>query len=87
LRPPAAGTNGRTMTEPDHALVARVVQAIGDRTDAQCAALAIALAARWSPPDRHEPAAAHWLRHWHPRPAHFPPPACSCKTGRCLVCN
>jgi hypothetical protein len=75
------------MTEPDHRLIARVVEAISDRTDAQGAALAVALAARWSPPDRHEPTAAQWLSRWRPRPAHFPPPACSCAGGRCLVCN
>jgi hypothetical protein len=75
------------MSDADQRLVARVVEAISARTEAQAAALADALAARWSPPDRHDPAAAHWLRRWRPRPAHFPPPACSCAAGRCLVCN
>ncbi|MEA2133676.1 MAG: hypothetical protein QOC68_1585 [Solirubrobacteraceae bacterium] len=75
------------MNEADHQIVARVVAAISDRTDAQSAALATALAARWSPPDRHDPVALEWLRRWAPRPAHFPPPACTCTTGPCLICN
>ena len=75
------------MSDPDPRLVARVVEAIAGRTDAQGAALAAALAARWSPPDRHDPAALQWLRRWNPEPAHFPAPACSCASGRCLVCN
>ena len=81
------GTKRRTMNEADHLLVARVVAAITDRTDAQSAALAAALAARWSPPDRHDPVALEWLRRWKPTPAHFPPPACTCAYGHCLVCN
>jgi hypothetical protein len=42
----------------DHHLVARVVAAISERTDAQGAALAAALAARWSPPGPPRPARA-----------------------------
>jgi hypothetical protein len=75
------------MNQPDHRLIARVVDAIAGRTEAQGAALAAALAARWSPPDRHDPVALEWLRRWTPRPAYVPPPACACATGRCLVCN
>jgi hypothetical protein len=75
------------MSDADERLVARVVEAISEQTEAQGAALAAALAARWSPPDRHDPTAIQWLAHWSPRPAHFPPPACSCAAGRCLVCN
>ena len=81
------GTSRRMMNAPDHELVARVVAAIADRTEAQGAELATALAARWSPPDRHDPLALEWLRRWTPRPAHFPPPLCTCATGSCLVCN
>ena len=81
------GTKRRTMSDADQRLVARVVEAISERTEAQGTALATALAARWSPPDRLDPAALHWLRRWSPRPAHFPPPVCSCAAGRCLVCN
>ena len=75
------------MNAPDHDLVARVIAAIADRTDAQSDELAAALAARWSPPDRHDPLAVEWLRRWSPHPAHFTPPSCSCATGTCLVCN
>jgi hypothetical protein len=75
------------MSDPDQRLVARVVAAITDRTDAQGAALAAALAARWSPPDRDDPVAREWLRRWTPTPAHVPVPPCSCAAGRCLVCN
>ncbi len=74
-------------TDPDHIVVARVVAAITDRTDAQGAALASALAARWSPSDRHDPLALEWLRRWNPRPADFPPPACTCTAGHCPICN
>ena len=73
--------------EPDQILLARVVAAITDRTDAQGAALAAALAARWSPPDRHDPLAVEWLRRWNPRPTHLPPPACTCADGHCPICN
>ena len=84
---PSRGTNRRTMNAPDYELVARVFATITERTDAQGNALAAALAARWSPPDRHDPVAMEWLRRWTPKPAHFPPPACTCAEGHCLVCN
>jgi hypothetical protein len=74
-------------SDSDHLLVAHVVAAISDRTDAQGAALAVALAARWSPPDRRDPLAVEWLRRWNPRPAHVPPPACTCDAGHCPICN
>ena len=75
------------MNESDLHLVTRVFEAITDRTEAQGDALAAALAARWSPSDRNDPLAREWLRRWSPKPAHFPPPACACATGHCLVCN
>jgi hypothetical protein len=75
------------MSDADHRLVARVVETISERTEAQGTALATALAARWSPPDRHDPLAVEWLRRWNPRPAHFPPPACTCAEGHCPICN
>ena len=81
------GTKRGTMNESDLHLVTRVVAAISDRTEAQGAALATALAARWSPSDRNDPVALEWLRRWSPTPAHFPPPACACTTGPCLICN
>ena len=50
------------MNAPDHQHVARLIAAIADRTEAQSDELAAALAARWSPPDRHDPLAVEWLR-------------------------
>jgi hypothetical protein len=75
------------MNDPDVLRITRVFEAITDRTKAQGDALAAALAARWSPADRHDPLAREWLRHRHLRPAQLPPPACACATGHCLVCN
>lgn len=50
---------------------------------------ALILGACWpgGPEDRTERAAIHFLRHRHPSRAAVELPACSCATGRCLVCN
>jgi hypothetical protein len=37
--------------------------------------------------DRTEPSALEWVRRWDPRHVGLLPPACSCKVGRCRVCN
>jgi hypothetical protein len=37
--------------------------------------------------DRSEPAALKWLRRWRPTSSAVSPPACSCATGRCRICN
>jgi hypothetical protein len=37
--------------------------------------------------DRSEPTALEWVRRWGPRRVGALPPACSCKAGRCRVCN
>jgi hypothetical protein len=37
--------------------------------------------------DRTERAALAWLRLWRPERAGPTLPACSCSTGRCLLCN
>lgn len=37
--------------------------------------------------DRTESVALEWVRRWGPRRAGPVPPACSCATGRCPVCN
>ena len=78
---PAAGDPGTAMTHPDHRLVARVVTALAERTEAQGDLLAATLAARWSASDRHEPAAHEWLRRWTPRPAHFVDPRVHLRGG------
>jgi hypothetical protein len=75
------------LSKSDQQVVARLVVAISERTPAQGSALAAALAARWSPPDRLDPLALEWLRRWSPQPAHVPPPACSCADGHCFICN
>jgi hypothetical protein len=47
------------------------------------------LSACWpgGPEDRTERVALDWLRHWHPEPLAAELPACSCETGRCVLCN
>lgn len=37
--------------------------------------------------DRTERAALDWLRQWHPDGFASELPTCSCKTGRCVLCN
>jgi hypothetical protein len=37
--------------------------------------------------DRHEPAAAEWVRRWRPARAAAPLPSCACAAGRCGICN
>lgn len=73
-------------TDPLHRLIASVAR----RSDAEARELARTIARRcWpvAPADRDEPAAREWLRRWSPRPAPLLPPACSCASGRCTVCN
>jgi hypothetical protein len=47
------------------------------------------LGACWpgGPSDRLERAALAWVRRWRPERFGASVPACSCATGRCLVCN
>jgi hypothetical protein len=37
--------------------------------------------------DRTEAVALEWVRRWGPRGVGVLPPTCSCKFGRCRVCN
>jgi len=37
--------------------------------------------------DRSQPAALEWVREWGPTVLGEPLPACSCRQGRCTVCN
>jgi hypothetical protein len=37
--------------------------------------------------DRSEPGALDWVRRWGPRGVAPSQPGCSCKLGRCAVCN
>jgi hypothetical protein len=58
------------------------------RTDARRLA-SLMLSACWpgGPEDRTERVALEWLRHWRPEPLAAELPACSCATGRCVLCN
>ena len=50
---------------------------------------ALILGACWpgGPEDRTERVALDWLRRWRPEQVVAELPACSCSTGRCVVCN
>lgn len=37
--------------------------------------------------DRSEPAAREWVRRWRPGRIGVATPTCSCREGRCAVCN
>jgi hypothetical protein len=37
--------------------------------------------------DRTEPAARNWIRRWRPAKGAAILPACSCASGRCVLCN
>jgi hypothetical protein len=39
------------------------------------------------PADRTEPVALLWVSRWRPLASGTSLPACTCATGRCLVCN
>jgi hypothetical protein len=56
-------------------------------TAARLAALIVSACWPGGPEDRTERVALDWLRQW--RPGHLVAdlPACSCSTGRCVVCN
>jgi len=50
---------------------------------------ALILSACWpgGPEDRTERAALDWLRRWRPEQINAELPACSCSSGRCVLCN
>jgi hypothetical protein len=50
---------------------------------------ALIMSACWpgGPEDRTERAALDWLRRWRPGQITAELPACSCSTGRCVLCN
>ncbi|HEX8975233.1 MAG TPA: hypothetical protein VF781_01880 [Solirubrobacteraceae bacterium] len=37
--------------------------------------------------DRADPVAAEWVRRWRPGTGHGVFPVCSCRLGRCALCN
>jgi hypothetical protein len=70
--------------------LAAIIESIAMRTENDTARLARAWLGRSWPGDamdRHEPGAIDWLRRWGPKGPAPVPPACSCRAGRCAVCN
>jgi hypothetical protein len=66
------------------------IEAISARAELDSARLVAVMFARCWPGgagDRTEPEALQWVRRWSPARAGVLPPACSCKTGRCRICN
>ena len=74
---------------PDRILVERLLTALPARTPAETLALIARLRESCWPggEDRTEPAACEWVRRW--GPGGLPPLRlmCSCRGGRCAVCN
>jgi hypothetical protein len=70
--------------------VPAMVEAIASRSAPETDRLATMLRS-WCWPgdgsDRHVPAALDWVRRWGPNRQSAEPLACSCRAGRCAVCN
>ena len=78
------------MPEPPHnGLVLALLTALSSRSQAEAVILSARLRERCWPGggDRTEPAAREWVRRWGPRGLPPVPLACSCRDGRCGVCN
>ena len=54
---------------------------------ARLASLIIGACWPGGPDDRSERVALEWLRQWRPQRIAAELPACSCSTGRCVLCN
>jgi hypothetical protein len=65
------------------------VGSIANRSEHEARRLAAAVADRcWSPSSEGSvPAALEWLRRWGPKGLAPSTPACSCRAGRCMLCN
>ena len=74
---------------PDRNLVTSLLTALSARTHAETLILTARLREGCWPggEDRTEPAAREWVRLWGPRGLAPLPLACSCRGGRCAVCN
>ena len=57
------------------------------RDAARLASLIIGVCWPGGPEDRTERVALDWLRQWRPERIAAELPACSCSTGRCVLCN
>jgi hypothetical protein len=68
----------------DQSLIAHI-EAVSSRDDRATARLLASLAGGTG--DCSNPTALDWVRRWGPARAVFSPPACSCRAGRCRVCN
>jgi hypothetical protein len=60
---------------------------LGHRDSRRLASLMLSACWPGGPEDRTERVALDWLRQWHPEPLQAQLPACSCATGRCVLCN
>jgi hypothetical protein len=79
------------MEEPHgDAHVAALIESLAKRSDFETSRL-VALLRHHSWPgghaDRVEPAALEWVRRWGPSRLSAEPLDCSCRVGRCAVCN
>ena len=75
--------------KPQDDPIALHVGSIANRSEHESRRLAAAVADRcWNrSSERSVPAALEWLRLWGPKGVTPTPPACSCRLGRCLLCN
>jgi hypothetical protein len=75
--------------KPHDDRIALHVGSIANRSEHEARRLAAAVADRcWNRyGERSVPAAREWLRLWGPERAATTPPTCSCRVGRCMLCN
>ena len=67
-----------------------IIESIATRTEADALRVAGRLIGRSWPgdvADQRHPGAFAWLRRWGPRGPVPPAQPCTCRAGRCLVCN
>ena len=77
-----------TPMEPD--FVRRHVEHLNtEGTDSRLTLTARLAAGCWpgGPEDRGRPAAISWIRRWHPARTVASLPVCTCRDGRCAICN
>lgn len=70
--------------------IAALIEALAHRSEFETARLMATLRNRPWPgghADRTEPAALEWVRRWGPARLAATPLDCSCRRGRCAVCN
>jgi hypothetical protein len=70
--------------------LAGIIRALAGRSESETDRFARTLLRRSWPgdaSDRREPGAIDWLRRWGPGGPAPVTPACSCRAGRCALCN